>query len=64
MVNTEYLKIPKDRVGVTIGKKVIVGAGSVVTKDIPDYCIAVGNPARVIKQYNFKKHFWEKVNGV
>ncbi len=32
-----------------IGKKCIIGAGSVVTKDIPDYSIAVGNPAKVIK---------------
>ena len=32
-----------------IGKGVIIGAGSVVTKDIPDYAIVGGNPARVIK---------------
>lgn len=37
--------------GVQIGNNVMVGAGSVVVKDIPDNCIAVGNPARVIKQY-------------
>jgi acetyltransferase-like isoleucine patch superfamily enzyme len=36
--------------GVTIGENAIVGTGSVVTKDIPDNCIAVGNPARVIRQ--------------
>ena len=36
--------------GVTIGKNSIVGAGSVVSQDIPDFCIAVGNPARVIKR--------------
>jgi acetyltransferase-like isoleucine patch superfamily enzyme len=36
--------------GVTIGKHSVVGAGSVVTKDIPDYCVAVGNPAKVIKK--------------
>lgn len=35
--------------GVTIGKHAIVGAASVVTKDVPDYAVAVGNPARVIK---------------
>ncbi len=35
--------------GVTIGEGSIVGAGSVVTKDIPPYCIAAGNPARVLK---------------
>lgn len=34
--------------GVHIGNQVVVGAGSVVTKDIPDNCIVVGNPARVI----------------
>ena len=35
--------------GVKIGKNVIIGSGSVVTKDIPDNTIAVGNPCRVIK---------------
>ena len=35
--------------GVTIGENAIVGTGSVVTKDIPDNVVAVGNPARVIK---------------
>lgn len=35
--------------GIKIGKWSIVGAGSVVTKDVPDYATAVGNPARVIK---------------
>lgn len=35
--------------GVTIGDSVIVGAGSVVTKDIPDNCIVAGNPAKIIR---------------
>ena len=35
--------------GVTIGRHCVIGAGSTVTKDIPDYSVAVGNPARVIK---------------
>ena len=35
---------------VTIGNNVVIGAGSVVTKDIPDNVIAVGNPCRVIKE--------------
>lgn len=34
---------------ITIGNNVTIGAGSVVVKDIPDNCVAVGNPARVIK---------------
>ena len=47
--------------GVSIGKKCVVGAGSIVTKTIPDFSIAVGNPAHVIKRYNFDLHQWEKV---
>lgn len=35
--------------GVIIGNGAVIGAGAVVTKDIPEYAIAVGNPARVIK---------------
>ena len=36
--------------GVTIGDNVVIGAGSVVTKDLPDNCVAVGNPCRVRRQ--------------
>jgi UDP-2-acetamido-3-amino-2,3-dideoxy-glucuronate N-acetyltransferase len=35
--------------GLTIGEKAMVGAGSVVTKDVPPYAIVVGNPARIIR---------------
>ena len=38
--------------GVTIGSNCVIGAGSVVVKDIPDNSIAVGNPCKVIKQIN------------
>ncbi len=38
--------------GVTIGDNVIIGAGSVVTKDIPANCFAVGNPARVVRSFD------------
>lgn len=38
--------------GVTIGSNVTIGAGSVVVKDIPDSCIAVGNPCKVVKFLN------------
>lgn len=41
--------------GVTIGKNAVIGANSVVTKDIPDYAVAVGAPAKVIKFTNTKK---------
>jgi putative colanic acid biosynthesis acetyltransferase WcaF len=37
--------------GIQIGKKAIIGAGSVVTKDIPEFSLAVGNPCRVAKVY-------------
>ena len=37
--------------GVTIGEGAIIGAGSLVTKDIPPYTLAVGRPARVIKEF-------------
>jgi acetyltransferase-like isoleucine patch superfamily enzyme len=47
--------------GVKIGRRSQVGAGSVVTKDIPPFSVAVGNPARVIKKYNHEKGIWEKV---
>lgn len=47
--------------GVTIGKRTQVGAGSVVTKNIPPFSVAVGNPARVIKRYNQEIGKWEKV---
>lgn len=47
--------------GVTIGKHSIVAAGCIVTKNIPPFSVAVGNPARVIKTYNFETKTWEKV---
>ena len=46
---------------VTIGNNCVIGANAVVTKDIPDYSVAVGNPAKIIKRYNQKKGIWEKV---
>lgn len=36
--------------GVHVGNNVVIGAGSVVTKDVPDWCIAAGNPCRVIRK--------------
>lgn len=38
--------------GITIGDNVVVGAGSVVTKDLPDNVVAVGNPCRVLREVN------------
>ena len=36
--------------GVKIGKNSIISSGSVVSQDIPDYCVVVGNPARIVKK--------------
>lgn len=36
--------------GVTVGEGAIVGAGSLVTKDVPNWCVAVGRPAKVVRQ--------------
>lgn len=50
--------------GVTIGKHSVVAGGSVVTKDIPPYSVAAGNPAKVIKRYNAASGEWERVHAV
>lgn len=44
-----------------IGKHCVIGANSFVNKSIPDYSVAVGNPAKVIKTYDFNKERWVKV---
>ena len=41
--------------GVTVGKYAIIGANSVVNKDIPDYAVAVGSPAKVVKYLDKEK---------
>lgn len=46
---------------VHIGKNCIIGANSVVTKDIPDYCLAAGAPAKILKRYDFSTKRWEAV---
>lgn len=46
--------------GVTIGKHSVVAAGAVVTKSIPPFSVAVGNPARVIKRYDETQKEWIK----
>lgn len=45
---------------VTIGKNSVIGANSFVNKDIPDYCVAVGTPCKIVKKYNFNTNQWEK----
>lgn len=47
---------------VHIGKHCVIGANSVVNKDIPDYSVAVGAPARVVKRYCFETGVWRKTD--
>ncbi len=47
--------------GVHVGDNAVIGAGSVVTKDIPDYTVAVGNPCRPMRKINEhdKEYYWK-----
>ena len=49
-------------IGCSIGKQCVIGANAVVTKNIPDYCVAAGNPAKIIKRYCFDTNSWKKTN--
>ncbi len=51
-IGTRVIILP----GVTIGNGVIIGAGAIVTKDIADYAIAAGNPARIIRYRNVRSN--------
>lgn len=46
---------------INIGKHCVIGANSVVTKDIPDYSVAAGVPAKIIKRYNLSSQKWENI---
>lgn len=48
-------------IGASVGKNSVIAANSVVTKDIPDYCVAAGIPAKVIKKFNIIHNEWEQV---
>lgn len=48
-------------IGACIGRNSVVGANSVVTSDIGDYCVAVGSPARVIKRFDLDSGNWKAV---
>src|ERR1035441_9662277 len=50
--------------GVTIGEHCVIGANSVVNSPIPDFSVAVGAPARVIKRYNQETGAWERIHDV
>lgn len=48
--------------GTILGKQCIVGANAVVRGVFPDYCVIVGVPARVVKQYNTEAKTWNKIS--
>jgi len=45
-------------IGASVGKNCVIGANAVVSRDIPDYSVAVGIPAMVIKQYDQQSQKW------
>jgi acetyltransferase-like isoleucine patch superfamily enzyme len=45
-------------VGCSIGRNCVVGANAVVTRDVPDYCVVAGAPARIIKRYDGVANEW------
>ncbi len=49
---------------VTIGHGSIIGAGALVTKDIPPFSIAIGNPCKIIKRYDFNSKRWLAVDAI
>lgn len=49
-------------IGASVGRNSVIGANAVVTKDIPDYCVAVGSPAIIIKRYNAVTKQWCKTD--
>lgn len=49
-------------IGAKIGKNCVIGANAVVTTDIPDYCVAVGAPAKVLKRFNQQTKTWDLVD--
>ena len=52
--------------GANVGKHCVIGANSVVNKSIPDYCVAAGVPAKILKRYDFETKKWKKTdsNGI
>lgn len=48
--------------GVTIGERAVIGAGSLVTRDVPPFSVAVGAPARVVKTWDHEAGVWRNVD--
>lgn len=69
IVNLDGVRIGRDSwigenvciLGASVGKHCVIAANAVVVKDIPDYSVAAGVPARVIKKYDFETNTWKSV---
>jgi carbonic anhydrase/acetyltransferase-like protein (isoleucine patch superfamily) len=48
-------------VGASLGRNCVVGANAVVTRDVPDYCVVAGIPARIIRRYDPDTRAWHPV---
>ena len=48
--------------GCKIGKHCVIGSHALVNRDIPDYCVAVGAPAKIVKRYDFEAKKWRKTD--
>lgn len=46
---------------VKIGRNCVIGANSTVLRDVPDFCVASGNPASIVRRYDFEKKAWNKI---
>jgi acetyltransferase-like isoleucine patch superfamily enzyme len=49
--------------GLTIGRGCVVGANAVVTMSVPDHCVVVGNPARIVRRYDATSNRWLRFDG-
>lgn len=47
-------------IGCTIGRNCVVGANTIVTFDVPDYCVVVGAPAKIIKRFDIENNKWRR----
>lgn len=48
-------------IGSSVGKNCVIGANSVITMDVDDYCVVCGNPGKIVKRYNHETKEWESV---
>ncbi|OFR68687.1 maltose acetyltransferase domain-containing protein [Corynebacterium sp. HMSC078H07] len=60
LLNLEYGRNVTVLPGVTVGKNCVVGAGSLVTRDVPDNSLVLGSPGRVVRKLEDNEDRWER----